>query len=47
MEELVAVTGGNSTDCPDCWVTSDGCCEEGPYDGCCNGPINLEDLIRP
>lgn len=42
MEELVEVTGG--VDCPDCWHTSDGCCEEGPMDGCCNA-YGLGDIL--
>lgn len=42
VEELVEVTGGR--DCPDCWHTSDACCEEGPMDGCCN-MYGLDDII--
>jgi hypothetical protein len=45
VEELAEVSGGRA-DCPDCWVTSDGCCEEGPFDGCCNTWIDdLNDLL--
>ncbi|MDQ3915551.1 MAG: hypothetical protein M3323_09540 [Actinomycetota bacterium] len=34
VEELAQITGGGGP-CPDCWVTTDACCEEGPLDLCC------------
>jgi hypothetical protein len=33
VEELAQVTGGGAP-CPFC-ITTDACCEEGPYDLCC------------
>jgi hypothetical protein len=44
VEELAAVTGGGN-DCPDCWQTTMACCEEGPFDGCCNTGIDPNDII--
>ncbi|HEV2755811.1 MAG TPA: hypothetical protein VG318_08550 [Actinomycetota bacterium] len=35
VEELATVTGGGGP-CPECWNTTMACCEEGPFDGCCN-----------
>ncbi|MFN2588508.1 MAG: hypothetical protein ABR613_10385 [Actinomycetota bacterium] len=34
VEELAEVTGGGGS-CPHCYTTM-ACCEEGPFDGCCN-----------
>ena len=34
VEELAQITGGG-TPGPDSWMTTDGCCEEGPLELCC------------
>ena len=44
MEELTEVAGGQPAPCPDCWQTTMACCEEGPFDGCCNY-YGLGDII--
>lgn len=43
VDELTEVVGG-SEKCPDCWQTTMACCEEGPFDGCCNY-YGIEDII--
>lgn len=41
VDELTAVSGG--APCPSCETTM-ACCEEGPWDGCCNW-YGLGDII--
>ena len=44
IEELTKIQGGSTG--PGGGNTTMACCEEGPF-GCCNGPIDLDDIIRP
>lgn len=43
VEELTQVRGGAD---PCCKNTTDACCEEGPFDGCCGWWDHVEDLIK-
>lgn len=46
IEELAQIQGGSSAASSDNGNTTMACCEEGPF-GCCDGPIDLDDIIDP